>query len=69
MLLLLVALTLIMELLNTAVEYCVDLFKPRIHPYVQLVKDSMAGAVLLSALASLVIGVMILWPYCMAWLK
>ncbi len=61
--LLLVTMVLTMELLNTALEYFTDLLKPRLHQYVQSIKDIMAGAVLLTSLAALTIGLIIFVPY------
>lgn len=66
---LLIMLVLIMELLNTAVERVMDLLKPRLHQYVLLIKDVMAGAVLLTSLAALVIGSIIFIPHLVALVK
>ncbi len=49
-------LVLSLELINTAVETYLDRFHPENDKTVGLVKDIFAGAVLLSAIASLVIG-------------
>ncbi|MDD3487274.1 MAG: diacylglycerol kinase [Candidatus Moranbacteria bacterium] len=54
---------LVMELVNTIFERIVDMLKPRVHPYVQLVKDIMAAAVLLASIGSIIVGVLIFWPY------
>lgn len=54
---------LVTELLNTAIERFTDLLKPRLHHYVKAVKDIMAGAVLLTSLGALVIGLIIFVPY------
>lgn len=54
---------LVMELINTIFERVVDILKPRVHPYAQLVKDIMAAAVLISSLGAAVVGVVIFWPY------
>ena len=62
-LILLVMMVLTMEILNTAFEYFSDLFKPRVHPYARVIKDVMAGAVLLASLASVAIGVALFFPY------
>jgi len=62
-LLLLVISVLTLELLNSILERIVDVLKPRIHPYVEEVKDLMAGAVLIAAIGALVIGLLILLPY------
>lgn len=54
---------LVIELINTIFERMVDILKPRVHPYAQLVKDIMAAAVLLSSVGAAVIGTIIFWPY------
>lgn len=51
-----VALVLITEMINTALEKLVDLVSPGYHPLAKIVKDVAAGAVLLAALTSLVVG-------------
>ncbi len=54
---------LVLELLNSTVERMVDLFKPRLHDQVEVIKDSMAGAVFLAACGAFAIGCMIFAPY------
>jgi diacylglycerol kinase len=54
---------LVIELINTIFERVVDILKPRVHPYAQLVKDIMAAAVLLSSIGAVIVGVIIFWPY------
>ena len=68
-LILLIMMVLTMEILNTAFENFSDLFKPRIHPYVRVVKDLMAGAVLITAIGSLIIGLIILLPFFIGLVK
>lgn len=58
-----IALVLALELINTALERVMDILKPRVHPYARVIKDVMAGAVLLASLAALVIGTCIFFPY------
>lgn len=58
-----IGLVLVLELLNSAVERMVDILKPRIHHYVEEIKDIMAGAVLVSSLSAVATGVIIFWPY------
>ncbi|MDD2758188.1 MAG: diacylglycerol kinase family protein [Patescibacteria group bacterium] len=58
-----VFMVLVVELLNTALEKFTDLLKPRLHYYVKAVKDIMAGAVLLTSLGAVVVGVIIFLPY------
>lgn len=66
---LLTVMVLTVELLNTAMENFTDLFKPRVHPYVGVIKDIMAAAVLLTSVAALIIGSIILWPHLVSLLK
>lgn len=58
-----VFMVLVMELLNTAIEKFVDLLKPRLHFYAKTIKDVMAAAVFITALAALVVGIIIFTPY------
>lgn len=57
-----IALVLILEGLNTAVELCVDLAMPDRHPLAKHAKDLAAGMVLIAALASVAVGLLILGP-------
>lgn len=57
------AMTLVLELLNGAVERLVDLFKPRMHAYAEQIKDMMAGAVLVSSIGALLAGILVFWPH------
>ncbi|HEU5379323.1 MAG TPA: diacylglycerol kinase family protein [Ktedonobacteraceae bacterium] len=56
----------IAEMFNTVCELCVDLAQPEYHPLARIAKDVAAGAVLLSALLAVVIGVFIFWPHLWA---
>ncbi|USS89910.1 diacylglycerol kinase family protein [Fructilactobacillus cliffordii] len=52
------------EILNTLVEYLVDLMVgPRFDPTAKKIKDIAAGGVLFTAGTAAVIGVIVLWPY------
>ena len=62
-LLLMIMWVLIFELVNTVLERVVDILKPRIHPYARLIKDLMAGVVLISSSVSIVVGILIFYPY------
>jgi diacylglycerol kinase (ATP) len=53
----------IAEALNTAFEFLADAASPEFHPLVRDAKDVAAGAVLLTAIAASIIGVIIFWPY------
>jgi diacylglycerol kinase (ATP) len=51
------------EALNTAFEFLADATSPTFHPLVGKAKDVAAGAVLITAIGSAVIGLLILGPY------
>lgn len=51
------------ETLNTAFEYLCDVTNPEFHPLVKKAKDISAGAVLISALGAIIIGLIIFLPY------
>lgn len=53
----------ISELTNTVLERVVDILKPRIHPYARLIKDLMAAVVLISSVFSMIVGIIIFYPY------
>ena len=53
---------LVMELVNTAVENLADVVHPSQHEEVRKLKDMMAGAVMLSSLSAMVVGVLIFAP-------
>ncbi len=61
-LVLLIALVLVLEALNSAIEAAVDLVTSEYHPLAKRAKDVAAGAVWLLALASVVIGAIIFLP-------
>jgi diacylglycerol kinase len=53
---------LVSEMLNTVAETLVDLISPGYHPLAKVVKDVTAGAVLLTAIVSVVVGLLVLGP-------
>lgn len=50
------------ETLNTAIEALVNLVSPQPHPLAKVTKDVSAAAVLISAIVSVIIGLLILLP-------
>ena len=60
-LILIIAVVLIAESINTAVEATMDLLTEEYHPLAKIAKDTAAGAVLLAALSSVVIGIIIFY--------
>ncbi|MDQ2717442.1 MAG: diacylglycerol kinase family protein [Chloroflexota bacterium] len=51
------------EMINTVCELCVDLASPEYHPLAKIAKDVAAGAVLLNAMLSIVVGLFIFGPH------
>lgn len=58
-----VILVLFAEMINTAIEYGVDLISPEYSEKGRIVKDVAAGAVLITAVGAVVLGYIILFPY------
>ncbi|WP_099361952.1 diacylglycerol kinase family protein [Fredinandcohnia onubensis] len=51
------------EMLNTAIEKVVDLVTGEYHPLAKKAKDIAAGAVLIYAIISIIVGLIIFLPY------
>lgn len=50
------------EAFNTAIEIDIDLTSPNYHPYARDTKDVSAGAVLISAFITIIVGLIIFLP-------
>ena len=61
-LIIMIALVISAEMINTAIERVVDLASPDIHPLAKDAKDISAGAVFVFALSSVIIGLLIFIP-------
>jgi diacylglycerol kinase (ATP) len=57
------------EALNTALEFLANVASPEFHPLVAKAKDVAAGAVLISAIGSVVIATLVLGPYAVRFLR
>jgi len=57
-----VALVWITEILNTCIEKGMDVFTDQYHPKIKFIKDLSAGAVLVSAVVALLIGLFVFIP-------
>lgn len=62
LLVLMIALVIAMEMINTAIEQLCDKVEPDFHPVIKIVKDIAAGAVLIMAAGSIIIGAIIFLP-------
>ncbi|BBH21275.1 hypothetical protein Back11_26200 [Paenibacillus baekrokdamisoli] len=54
------------ELLNTAIENVVDLVSPERHPLAKAAKDTAAGGVLVTAMAAVIVGLLVFGPHLVA---
>lgn len=54
---------LVSEAFNTAIEIDLNLTSPDFHPFAKDAKDVAAGAVLLSSITALILGITIFWHY------
>lgn len=61
-LILVIGMVLVAELINSAIEMAIDYIKPEIHPQAKVIKDIAAGAVLVTAIVAVIIGILILFP-------
>jgi len=57
------------EALNTALEFLADAAKPDYHPLVKCAKDVAAGGVLIAAVGSIAIGLLVLGPHLVTFLR
>lgn len=57
-----ISLVITLELINTMLEALVDLVSPEIKPTAKFAKDVAAGAVLISAITSVIVGFLIFFP-------
>ncbi|MBI2415051.1 MAG: diacylglycerol kinase [Candidatus Kerfeldbacteria bacterium] len=62
-LIMLILFVLVLEVVNTIFEKMIDILKPRIHSYVEVIKDMMAAAVLLASAGAVIIALLIFVPY------
>ncbi|KYK26873.1 hypothetical protein AYK26_07050 [Euryarchaeota archaeon SM23-78] len=53
-------LVIITELINTSIEKLIDIIHPKHHKEIGKIKDILAGAVLLSVILSIIVGLLIL---------
>lgn len=59
----------ISEMFNTVIELCINLASPNYHPLAKIAKDVAAGAVLLSAMLSVIIGLLVFVPHLWALIR
>lgn len=60
-------LILVVELLNSAIEWIIDYIRPEIHPLAKRIKDMASAAVFLSYINFIVVWTIMLWPGNAVW--
>ena len=60
-------LIMIVELLNSAIEWTIDYLRPEIHPLAKRIKDMASAAVFLAYLNCIVVWTIMLWPSNQVW--
>ena len=60
-------LILIVELLNSAIEWVIDYLRPEQHPLAKRIKDMASAAVFLSYINCIVVWTIMLWPSNAVW--
>jgi diacylglycerol kinase (ATP) len=60
-------LILIVELLNSAIEWIIDYLRPERHPLAKRIKDMASAAVFLSYINCIVVWTIMLWPSNAVW--
>jgi len=53
----------VLELLNTVVEKMLNILSAKFNPYIQMIKDLMAGTVLVGLIGWIVVNIIIFSPY------
>lgn len=57
----------VVELLNSAIEWTIDYLKPEVHPLAKRIKDMASAAVFLSYLNCIAVWIILLWPSNVVW--
>lgn len=63
------ALVMTAEMINSVIEKTIDLVTGEYHPLAAQAKDAAAGAVLLAAFFSVIIGLLVFCPYVKNWVR
>lgn len=58
-----ITIVLVVELLNSQIEKFLDIIQPNFDDRVKIIKDISAGAVLISIIGAVIIGILIFYPY------
>lgn len=61
------ALVIGLEMMNTALERVCEMLSTEFHPMIKIIKDVAAGAVLWVSVFSVIVGIMVFFPYLKSW--
>jgi len=59
---LVIGLVIALEIINTALEYTIDMVMPNIHPMAKMAKDASSAAVLVMAITAVIVGLIVFIP-------
>lgn len=60
-------LVILLEMVNTSIEKLCDLYSTQQNPKIKIIKDISAGAVLISALSAVIVGLVLFWNPPVFW--
>lgn len=63
LLIIVISIVLMAEIVNSAIEYTWDKLEPNHHPVVGLIKDTMAGSVLIASISAFIVGLIIVFRH------
>ena len=59
LLIIIISIVLALEMINSAIEYTWNKLEPNHHPVVGIIKDAMAGSVLIASISAFIVGIII----------
>jgi len=63
LLIIVISIVLVSEMVNSAIEYTWDKLEPNHHPVVGIIKDAMAGSVLIASVSAVLVAVIIIFRH------
>ncbi len=63
LLIIVISIVLVAEMVNSAIEYTWDKLEPNHHPVVGIIKDTIAGSVLLASISAVAVGAIIIFKH------
>lgn len=63
LLVIVITIVLVSEMVNSAIEYTWNKLEPNHHPMVGIIKDVMAGSVLIASVSAVIVGIIIIFRH------